>query len=74
LVFRELDMSVADDRGAPWEQQLESIAGRTEALLDLMVKHVEAEYPSNYITSLFKNASRCSTLVDLVLAERARSD
>jgi hypothetical protein len=36
-----------------------------------MIEYVEAEYPGNYITSLFKNASRCSTLVDLVLADRA---
>jgi hypothetical protein len=73
LVFRELDMSLAERRENAWDEQLQSVAERTEALLDLMIKHVEAEYPSNYITSLFKNASRCGTLVDLVSKERNQS-
>ncbi len=63
-------MTLVEPRGEGWSIQLESVAERTEALLGLMIKHVEAEYPSNYITSLFKNASRCATLVDLVLKDR----
>jgi AIPR protein len=70
LVFRELDMDLAEDRGDPWDAELASVSTRTEALLDLMIKQVEAEYPSNYITSLFKNASRCTVLVALVSEER----
>jgi hypothetical protein len=73
LVFRELDLRAAEQRDDKWEKQLDSIAKRTNDIVDLMIKHVEAEYPSNYVTSLFKNASRCGTLVDLVSADRAKA-
>jgi hypothetical protein len=73
LVFRELDLAIAEGRGAEWESELDSVGERAEQLLDSMIKHVEAEYPGNYITSLFKNASRCGALVELVSSERAAS-
>jgi hypothetical protein len=72
LVFRELDMAQVEQRNGAWPEQLESVPSATDALLDLMIEYVEAEYATNYITSLFKNASRCSTLVELVLADRAK--
>ena len=69
LVFRRLDLGRIDDGDADWDSVLSGVGGITDQVLDLMIDHVEAEYPGNYVTSLFKNASRCTRLVELVLAE-----
>jgi hypothetical protein len=72
-VFGELDLGLVEERGDPWAEQLGSISGRTKAILATMIEQVEAEYASNYITSLFKNASRCAALVELVRQDREAS-
>ena len=71
LAFRELDMSAIDNPDADWKGQLDLVPKVTGDVLDLMIRHVESEYAGNYITSLFKNASRCENLVDLVRVDRA---
>lgn len=70
LVFRELDLTIIDDPDADWDGQMSTIESRADELLDELVRQVEAEYPNNYITSLFKNRGRCVDLVDRVLAAR----
>jgi AIPR protein len=74
LVFRELDMERVATPETAWQAQLDLIPAKTDAVLDKMIEHVEAEYPGNYITSLFKNASRCQHLVQLVSADRAAAN
>lgn len=70
LVFRELDLSRIDHPDGGWDAQVQDLDALTDRNLDVLVKHVEKEYPNNYITSLFKNARRCAHLVDLVLADQ----
>jgi len=74
LVFRELDMDRVDNPDTDWDAQIERVPGLTDEALDLMIKHVEAEYGGNYITSLFKNAGRCDHLVTLAADEMADGD
>jgi AIPR protein len=69
LVFKDLDLADVDDPGADWDAKLAVVPEKTDQVLDLMIKHVEAEYAGNYITSLFKNAGRCERLVQLVRAD-----
>jgi AIPR protein len=71
LVFRELNTSQIDDPETDWDAQLALVSAKTDEVLDLLIKHVEDEYSGNYITSLFKNASRCERLVDLAVSDLA---
>src|SRR3712207_2260993 len=69
LLFRQLNMAELANPDYEWATQLEDIPGRTDRILDAMIKRVESEYPGNYITSLFKNAGRCGRLVELVASD-----
>ena len=60
-----------DDADADWDTELAKVPAATDAILELLVANVEAMYPSNYITSLFKNASRCEALVRETAQQRA---
>jgi hypothetical protein len=71
IVFLELDMTRIDDADADWDTELAKVPAATDAILELLVANVEAMYPSNYITSLFKNASRCEALVRETAQQRA---
>jgi hypothetical protein len=71
LVFRELEMEGIAVPETDWSAQLARVADITDFVLDKMIEHVETEYPTNYVTSLFKNAGRCDHLVQLVAADRA---
>lgn len=70
LVFQELDMDGIAVPETDWSTQLARVADIADAVLNRMIEHVEAEYPTNYITSLFKNAGRCHHLIELVAADR----
>lgn len=67
LVFR----SLPDRLGDPvydFDPDLAGLANETIRLLDRLTELVEQEYPANYLASLFKNATRCRHLVELVYA------
>ncbi|MDG9674346.1 AIPR family protein [Micromonospora sp. DH14] len=66
LVFRQIDMSRIDSPDENWAKQLEAVPDLTSTVLNLLTQHVEDAYGNNYITSLFKNATRCRDLVDRV--------
>lgn len=51
------------------QELLERAKITTGRCFESLAKGVASEYPSNYITSLFKNASRCSDLVKWVLSD-----
>jgi hypothetical protein len=70
LVFRDLDLSIIDLPDSGWDEQIKDLDRLTDQNLDELTKQVEAVYPNNYITSLFKNARRCANLVELVLEAR----
>jgi hypothetical protein len=38
-------------------------------LLDLLIRYVELDFADNYITSLFKNVTKCRQLASSVQAE-----
>ncbi|NLP83341.1 AIPR family protein [Microbacterium sp. CFH 90308] len=45
-----------------WSALLEEVPQLTEKTLDLLWAHVESDYASNYVTSLFKNAAKCNDI------------
>lgn len=69
LVFRALDLQRIDDPEFSWEAQLLKVPAATRKALDQLTYYVEREYANNYITSLFKNSTRCRDLVQQVRAE-----
>jgi AIPR protein len=71
LMFQELDLSRIDDPDFDWDGHIADLKSRTQKILKLVVAEVETQYPNNYITSLFKNAGRCSTLLAGVKAKRS---
>ncbi|MFE2038182.1 AIPR family protein [Streptomyces scopuliridis] len=70
LVFRELDLQRIEDAEYDWPSELEHIPQLTEHALMSLIKHVEEAYPGNYLTSLFKNITKCRDLVQKARAAR----
>lgn len=67
LVFRLLDTNDIDDPDVDWDARRLEIPVLTERALDALTRKVEELHSTNYITSLFKNTSRCRFLVSEVL-------
>jgi hypothetical protein len=66
LVFCLLDLSGMDDPLVDWTVRLEQIP---ESALDVLVRVtdvVESDFAENYVTSLFKNISKCRYVVAAV--------
>ncbi|WP_432847327.1 AIPR family protein [Amycolatopsis sp. CA-161197] len=63
LVFHMLDMSKVDDPDLDWSKILDTVPKFTLSIVKMLTERVESMYANNYITSLFKNASRCKDLV-----------
>lgn len=63
LVFHMLDMSEVDDPDLDWSKILDTVPKLTLSIVKMLTERVESMYANNYITSLFKNASRCKDLV-----------
>ncbi len=70
LVARRLPLEHIADPRFDWEAVLASVPALTDSVLVDLIDHVEHNYSGNYITSLFKNAARCSDIVK-ALARRA---
>lgn len=73
LVFRELNTSSMDDHKADWDSELASVSQITPEILAELIRAVKSEYGDRYVTSLFKNATRCKRLVEVVSNARAAS-
>lgn len=71
LVFGELAHDRIDDADADWGPELDRVPALTGEMLTCLTAQVEQHFSQNYITSLFKNASRCRALVEAVKLERA---
>jgi hypothetical protein len=71
LVFRELALDEIDDPDSDWDAQVARVPELTSEMLQSLTEQVESAFSQNYITSLFKNASRCRVLVSSVLASRS---
>jgi hypothetical protein len=70
-VFRELALDEIDDPDSDWDAQVARVPELTSEMLQSLTEQVESAFSQNYITSLFKNASRCRVLVSSVLASRS---
>ncbi len=66
VVFRSLDMSRIDDLDSDWGVELARVPDLCELAIASLTWWVEADYSANYITSLFKNASKCRLLASKV--------
>lgn len=51
---------------AEWRTLSSGIPGLTEQALDGLRAHIESEYNNNYVTSLFKNATKCAQIARAV--------
>lgn len=69
LVFRLLALDRVDDADFDWESELARVPSITMKALDIVTDRVERDYANNYITSLFKNISRCRDIVEQARAE-----
>jgi AIPR protein len=63
LVFRALDRSDIDDPLSNWNSRLDAVPGLARTALVEITSTVETEFAENYVTSLFKNVSKCRYLV-----------
>jgi hypothetical protein len=55
-------MSGLADPDFDWSEKWDSVLDETEKVYSDLYSAVEELYPTNYITSLFKNAGRCRSL------------
>ncbi len=62
-VFRAIDRVRMSDPSTEWEDERESISALAKRIHDAVFQEVERSFPTNYVTSLFKNAGRCRELV-----------
>ena len=69
LVFRMLDLARIDDPDFAWNSELGKVYDHAKNVLARLIYWVEKEYGNNYITSLFKNSTRCRDLVEKVRAD-----
>lgn len=68
-VFKSLDLSRMSDPDFNWNEMQKSIRDATVMAQKKLFKEVEELFPNNYITSLFKNSTRCRQLADRLLAD-----
>jgi hypothetical protein len=68
LVFRELDLQRIDDSEYDWSLELKQVPSLTQRALEGLISSVEAIHPNSYLTSLFKNRTKCRDLVHRVRA------
>jgi hypothetical protein len=66
LVFRAIDLARIDDPDFDWDGQLQAVPKHVQEILDNLTFWVESEYANNYITSLFKNSTKCRDLAERV--------
>jgi hypothetical protein len=69
LVFAEMHRRELGGAGEDWTPLLGTIPPLVELVLALLIKHVGAQFADNYVTSLFKNVTKCRQLAALVQAE-----
>jgi len=68
LVFAELRRAGAPPSG-DWSQALAAVPTAVDSVLAHLIRYVERCFGDNYVTSLFKNATKCRQLATLVQAE-----
>jgi hypothetical protein len=66
LVFRELRLDRIDDPDFDWDRETSDIPERTERALSLLIQNVESLFPGSYVTSLFKNITKCRQLTESI--------
>jgi hypothetical protein len=68
-VCRVIGVDNLDDTQIDVEQVKAAAQTATPNVLDSLFKHVEAEFPGAYTNSLFKNATKCKTLTQKMVAD-----
>jgi len=68
-VFKRLNLSRISDPDLDWNETKEAINKATIDVHNKLGMEVERLFPYNYITSLFKNSTRCRELAAHLLAE-----
>lgn len=73
LVFQRLANGSLGDPQVDFDALKAKIASTTTEVLDLVSAEVESQFASNYIASLFKNATKCKALVAGIAAPATSS-
>jgi hypothetical protein len=68
-VCRVIGVDSLDEMQIDFEQLKTKAEATTPRMLDSLFKHVEAEFPAAYTNSLFKNATKCKTLTEKMIAD-----
>jgi AIPR protein len=66
-VMKRLDTSGIDDPDSEWPNDWDEVRAEVDSVHASLQELVEKQFPGNYITSLFKNASRCRQLASQLL-------
>lgn len=66
LVFRALPQGALSEPNTDMKQLLNSVPALVAAKYKRVVEVIQANYPTNYLASLFKNAARCKDVVSKV--------
>ncbi|MFI6082711.1 hypothetical protein ACIBBB_17340 [Streptomyces sp. NPDC051217] len=74
LVFRELDLQRIEDPEYDWSSELKHVPGLTEQSLTSLTRSINDSYSTNYLTSLFKNITKCRDLVQKVRSGNEESN
>jgi AIPR protein len=69
LVFAELNRTDAVHAGEDWGEVLMTVPAIVDKVLRLLIKYVALDFADNYVTSLFKNVTKCRQLAASVQAE-----
>ncbi|MDO3704715.1 AIPR family protein [Micromonospora sp. C28SCA-DRY-2] len=67
LVMQQVVNEPFDDRAADWDRVLTMVPALTDAALEWLIYHFDAEYPSSSALVTFKHPQKCRQLVELVL-------
>jgi hypothetical protein len=66
MVFRGLDLHRIDDPELDWDREMAKVPNLTQQILEALIDEVDNAYASSYVTSLFKNITKCRDLVGRV--------
>jgi AIPR protein len=69
LVFRGFDLHRVDDPDYNWNIEMAKIPALTEKTLTSLIDQIEDTYANNYLTSLFKNITKCRDVAEKVRAQ-----
>lgn len=66
LVFAQLYSNQNELSSLEFEVDKDAVSEEVDTILGLMEEKLEELYPENFLATIFKNTSKCNTLVDAI--------